>query len=264
MISERAARGSRSGAGVVRTSWAPRVLGLSALLAGCDVHEPGISVAMFAGITVGEEEHLPVTLRGPRGDVELEHLHATVERIELVECISPTTRLLERLEALALGTAYAHSQTAPERLDAPHVLDLSRPTTAMAQVGVLSPPPGEYCWARVSFGPADAGALGLAAGSEMVGRSLLLRGRRQAGATWEPLEITSATQLVLEVALTLPDGETSALSLSSERRYAELVYAATLSEWPAEADGDGGDDASARALLAAVGRSLRVIILPPD
>ncbi|MCP3139949.1 hypothetical protein [Pyxidicoccus xibeiensis] len=177
----------------------------------------------------------------------------TLGSVELFPCEATGWRRLLR-ELSPVGTAWAHSASSPRRLGTPHVLGLGRADGEVRELGVLRPPPGRYCRARLTFEPADADAQGLdsaAAGAEpvdMVGRSLHLRGTLAAedGSDARPFEVESSGRASVDVVM---DG----LTLSEETPEATLVFSLAWDTW---LDGVSPQEAPTRVdLLGNVARS---------
>jgi hypothetical protein len=127
----------------------PLAVALAALLAGCvwSEHEDGIRVDVAV-----THEHVPAA--GPDA-----HAYVALASIEILPCVGAR-----------------HGRGTPTRLGVPLVEDLLARAPAQAEpLGTLGAPPGRYCSARVTIGPADSDAIGLP-GADMVGLSALLAG----------------------------------------------------------------------------------------
>nr|WP_211194725.1 hypothetical protein [Pyxidicoccus fallax] len=153
----------------------------------------------------------------------------TLGSVELFPCEeSGWLRLLRGLSPV--GTAWAHSTGSPRRLGTPHVLRLGATDGEVTKLGVLRPPPGRYCRARLTFEPADSDAEGLGAASagaeavNMVGRSLHLRGTVTSGEEPFDFRVDSRGLASVDVAL-------GGLTLSEDAPEAALVFALAWDTW---------------------------------
>lgn len=90
-----------------------------------------------------------------------------IESIEIVPCADGGSALRRWF---GLRTAHAHSTTTATRLGVPAVADLVTAGTRL--VGVIAPPPVSFCTVRVTYGPADADAVGMPASRSVLGRTL--------------------------------------------------------------------------------------------
>jgi hypothetical protein len=177
----------------------------------------------------------------------------TLGSVELLPC--PETGWRRLLRGLSpVGTAWAHSTSNARRLGSPQVLGLSGVDGDVVELGVLRPPPGRYCHARLTFEPADSDAHGLdsaAVGGEpvdMVGRSLHLRGGVGTGSGPEGRAFRVDARGVASVDVAL-----DALALSEESPTASLVFALAWDMW---LDGVGpGERPEDQDLLGNVARS---------
>ncbi|HZI12124.1 MAG TPA: hypothetical protein VE153_17190 [Myxococcus sp.] len=177
----------------------------------------------------------------------------TLGSVELLPC--PETGWRRLFRGLSpVGTAWAHSTSNARRLGSPQVLGLGRWDGDVVELGVLHPPPGRYCHARLTFEPADADAHGLdsaAAGGEpvdMVGRSLHLRGTVATGSGPEGRAFRVDARGVASVDVAL-----DALTLSEEAPTASLVFALAWDMW---LDGVGpGERPEDQDVLGNVARS---------
>lgn len=178
----------------------------------------------------------------------------TLGSVELLPCTEVGWR--RWLGGLSpVGTAWAHSTTNARRLGSPQVLGLAQADRTVVALGVLRPPPGRYCHARLTFEPADADAHGLesaAVGNEpvdMLGRSLHLRGAVGAGNEARSFRVDTRGVASVDVAL-------EELTLSEEAPRASLVFALRWDLW---LDGVGpGEAPENHDLLGNVARSASV------
>lgn len=233
-------------------------------LYACDTHEPGIEVELATTAIVGEAtSHGFVTFRADDGaGIEATHLHLAVASLELVECPTALQQAASAVEALFLGTAYAHSTGTPLYLGVPHVIDAARTSSVEQTIGVLEPPPGRYCKLRVAFGPADADAVGLDANmmDSTVGRTMVMRGLDWSEGQAVPLSLESKIRTQVEVGLTEESGELTVLELDEDAKSAVISYDFGVSPMLQGYDPNGTPDERARAVIESMGRSIRAIV----
>jgi hypothetical protein len=235
---------------------APVILAAVALPFGCTTFEEGIVVELKTRSALGESStHTPLFFQSGATFVDIEHLHVVVSEIELIECTDTTTALLH---IIAIPSAEAHSTTTPLRLGVPHVIDVSSTSSTSNLVGRLRPPPGSYCSVRLSFGPADSDTLGLSTSSALFNRTITVEGRKNG----VPFSFTTGATYSVEATLTDEAGIERPLVLSSENRRASLTYAMNLVDWPHLADEATTSEVGARAILLAIGRTVRAMVGP--
>ena len=228
------------------------VAGLLVSLAPCcDSYQPGITVSVgvmhqFAQqgaaspptYASGDERAFATNLGY---QVRLDSGYVGIQTVELVQCddapaapASTARRLWRVLRAPAL--AHAHTLNGPSyALGVPYVDDLLRADHDVFTVGSMEPPPARYCGAKVMIGPADADAVALPAGVDMVGRSLHLVGRfRTAGSTgaWQPLRVDSNATHEVDISLeTIQHGQPTGLILDADHLDAQVVINLNYNLW---------------------------------
>jgi hypothetical protein len=196
-------------------------------------HEDGIEVTVSLA-------HTPAPPGAWPAGVTLDAAFVAVTGVEIVPCATDR-RALRMRALLGESVAHAHSAGTPTRLGVPAVEDLLAPAAPPRVLGVLHAPPGRYCSVRVTLGPADEDALGLAAAPAMLGRSVLLSGS---------LESTCVRTQTIESSLAAP------IEVSADVLAATLVLQLDAS---ALFDGvDPADEAGAACAAAAnVARTIR-------
>ncbi len=156
--------------------------------------------------------------------VVLERAYLTVGSVELFECDSAESSLLE----LPWGprVAFAHSVSTPTRLGVPQVVSLTDEGTSPLSLGSFGPPPGAYCSLTLGFEPADADAEHLPDDVELVGVTLWLEGSYRADSD-EPIAFSAATKRAVEGAASF-----SRVRLAEdERTEARLLVTLPNAEW---------------------------------
>jgi hypothetical protein len=205
------------------------------LLAACGGGERVEGLTLDLGLTTTRARPT-VDATDVRALITDEGAHATLSRalftlgsVELFPCEETGWRRL--LPGLSpVGTAWAHSVSSPRRLGTPHVLGLGRADGEVTALGVLRPPPGRYCRARLTFEPADSDARGLSAAAngpesvDMVGRSLHVRGTLPSSPEPWAFRVESRGRASVDVAL-------EGLTLSEEAPRAALVFALAWDTW---------------------------------
>lgn len=171
-------------------------------------HDDGIAVTVSLA-------HTPAPASAWPPGVVLDAAFVAVTGVELVPCATDKRRF-GLGDLFGEAVAHAHSHGTPTSLGVPAVEDLLAPTATPRELGVLHAPPGRYCSVRVTVGPADHDALGLAAAPTMLGLSALLSGS---------IDSTCARSQTIEAALAAP------IEVSADALEATLVLridAATL------------------------------------
>ena len=238
----------------------PTVLGAAALLCltACGGGDRVEGMELTLGVTTTRAR--PTVETDPRTFVNAKGTRASFTRalvalgsVELLPCEETGWRRL--LRGLSpVSTAWAHSASSPRRLGTPHVLGLDGADGDVTELGVLRPPPGRYCRARLTFEPADADAQGLTSASQgpepvdMVGRSLHVRGTLSPadGGEAQSFDTSSTGHTSVDVVL---DG----LTLSEAQPRAALVFTLAWDTW---LDGVSPEAPPARVdLLGNVARS---------
>lgn len=100
-----------------------------------------------------------------------------LSELELLPCPEGA---LAHLSRLVIGRAHAHTTGTPTVLGTPHVVPLQG-TPVTATLGVLKPPPGDYCGLAVRLAPADTDAVRLGGAPDLTGKTLWI----------EPLDLAS-------------------------------------------------------------------------
>jgi hypothetical protein len=170
-------------------------------------HEDGIEVTVSLA-------HRPAPAGTWPAGITLDEALVTVTGVEIVPCATDARRLGARGRRPGLGTllgesiAHAHTAGTPTRLGVPAVEDLLAPAAPPRTLGVLHAPPGRYCSVRITLGPADDDALGLAAAPTMLGMSARLAGSIESScARAETIESSLAAPIEVSadaLAATLP------------------------------------------------------------
>lgn len=142
-------------------------------------------------------------------EVHLEQALLVSSGIELVRCerSGVAGHLLRHLSPIS--TAFAHLEGSPTMLGTTIVEDLTHPNTQ--PYGLLRPPPGAYCSARLWLLTADDDAVNARGLPSAVGHTLVVRGTWLRDGEAEPFELSST--LRYDFALDLPmelDGDTRA------------------------------------------------------
>jgi hypothetical protein len=104
----------------------------------------------------GTRVELSVATEGRSQPRDLSSLTVTIGELELMPCESGP---LARLKQALLPVAEAHTDSSPTLLGTPTILDVRAQQSV--DMGVLEPPPGNYCGIRVLISAADADANGL-------------------------------------------------------------------------------------------------------
>lgn len=126
------------------------------------------------------------------GDVEVrvDRAYLVVSAITLTACDAKPSLPWQTLAALApplIPSAQAHGPTTPTRLGQQHVLALHRAERRVV-LGMMEPPPGDYCAMVIDVAAADVDAPGLPEDRAPVGSSLWIEGawRRVGDVAWTP------------------------------------------------------------------------------
>ncbi|WP_338863089.1 hypothetical protein [Myxococcus stipitatus] len=234
---------------------------LSSLLfcvTGCGGGERIAGVELTLGLTTARARAVPegagvrtlVTNEGER--VTLDGALFTLGSVELVPCEATGWRKLWH-ELAPVGTAWAHSTSNALRLGTPHVVALGDVDGEVSPLGVMRPPPGRYCRARLTFEPADSDAVGLTSAMErpkpvdMVGLSLHVQGTQ--GDAARAFEVETRGRYSVDVAL-------EGLELTEDSPRAARVFTLAWDSW---LDGMGpGESPRDVDLLGNVARSASV------
>jgi hypothetical protein len=171
-------------------------------------------------------------------EVELERAYLTIQRVQLVECAPAAggeAGAAHRRAPWAGGVAHAHDLSGdPTVLGTPYVDSALRADFALARVGVMEPPPGRYCRARVALGPADGDALGLPADIDMVGLSFYLEGSYLPPGGTRPIHFIIESSEEREALVDLVDvyrGQPTPIVLDGDHRDIRLSLAMLTNFW---------------------------------
>lgn len=241
----------------------PSVLGVALLcLTACGGGDRVEGMELTLGVTTARARPA-VEAGGTRTLVNAQGTRAAFTRalvtlgsVELLPCEeSGWLRLLRGLSPVS--TAWAHSVASPRRMGTPHVLGLDGADEDVLELGVLRPPPGRYCRARLTFEPADEDAQGLDSATEgpepvdMEGQSLHVRGTLSpaGGGEAQAFDVSSIGHASVDVLL-------DDVTLSEERPRATVVLTLAWDTW---LDGVSAQEPPSRVdLLGNVARSASV------
>jgi hypothetical protein len=187
----------------------------------------------------GVDEGGPVTVAGDTGtEIEIQEAHLVISAVEAHLCepkVAATGAKEGRwqpIESIFIGRAHAHVPSSATRLGTPFVEDLFAAGRARI-VGEISPPLGEYCRLYAIVSPADDDVLNLGdlAVDDILGRSLLLRGRwrESADAEWQPFSSASEARNVVELDAIDPNTGESPLRLDDPSESRMLLVDKTIS-----------------------------------
>jgi hypothetical protein len=138
--------------------------------------------------------------RGSGEAIALHRARVTVSSIELFPCPTAAERILELLSPV--GAARAHGVSTERRMAVPRVLDLVASEGRSVELGRLLPPMGNYCYARVVFGPTDADGASESGIPEMAGLTLDIGGEVEVSdSKREPFALSSAAMGGIELDL---------------------------------------------------------------
>lgn len=149
------------------------------LAAGCVVNEPGIEVEV--SVTLDDEDvvrtsdqPLLVIQNNLDYTIELHTGSVAFSSVRLIACGASPIGALNTGELRTTGQA--HTLSSGVRSGEPVVLDLLNDDPVGTPLGLLRPPPGQYCSLEMEVLPADDDARDLP-GQFMVGQTLRLLGR---------------------------------------------------------------------------------------
>ncbi len=209
--------------------WFGRTSGLTAVVcagwlafAACSSsEEQGLELTVMLAVSPAMAQDGVLELETDLGyAVTLERAYITLGAVEIFDCdATGAGALLKRW--FEPTTAFAHSTSSPTRLGAPFVASLLASGQGSREIGVLLPPPGNYCSTQVELAPADEDAQGLPDDVNMVGATLDVRGRWSDGGD-------STGDFALHSAATSERSLTIALRLSGDRRKQTLTLEAAL------------------------------------
>jgi hypothetical protein len=187
-----------------------------------------------------------INRRGER--IVLTRAYVTLSSVEIFPC--PTAARWWRQLSL-VGTAHAHSLSNSRRLGVPHVESLERADGAVRELGILQPPPGDYCRVRLAFGPADVDAEDLPEGGLMEGRTLLMEGLVTSTPQAQPRSFRLESAAFADVELPL-EGQ----SLTEENPEARLLFTLVYDQWLDAVEWESA--AAAEQVLSGVSGSVKV------
>lgn len=217
----------------------------------------------------GIEPGGPVTVTGDDGaEIEVQEAYLVVSGIEAHLCEPEQASKGSSLEELFIGTAYAHVPSSATRLGTPFVEDLLAEGKARI-VGEIAPPLGEYCRIFAVVSPADDDVRNLSAldTADIVGKSLLLRGRVRPGpdAEWKPFAASSDARNVVPLEAIDPSSGDSPLRLDDpsqskmmllDKTITPALFAGLTSEQLA--DSTLADSTAANTVLERLEKQLRI------
>ncbi len=207
------------------------------LLIQCVEHEPGIAVRVSlvhhdgsGGERADGEARVFFTNLGYQ--ISITSAYVSVEAVELVPCTTAarSRSLLSRMQSVA----HAHDPVAsPLLLEAPAVIDLMVGDRDVIPLGVMSPPPGNYCGARVHLSPATADAAALAGAPELAGQTLRIRGTfvPPGGGEPMPFELTAADLADAHYEFVTLEGFQTVLELSAETLDGDVAVGLDYNLW---------------------------------
>jgi hypothetical protein len=195
------------------------------LLPGCVVadHDDGITVSLalvhhFHNNPGANPEGAPRTFTNGQGDeITLTRGYLIVYAAELRACDGAHPSI-------------THTLGQPTLLEIRSGDDLMRADTRPLDLGVLAPPPGDYCAVRLTLAPAD-GDLGLPA--DVAGKTLLLEGSYlpPGGGSATPFTIVSTTTVSVDVPFRDGAGNDVTLVLGDAQLTTEVTFATAYDEW---------------------------------
>lgn len=167
------------------------------------------SVPIATDVMVGEQ-HLVA---------ELDRALVSVVALEAIPCGDATVTGWWRGASL-VSKAHAHGGTTPTRMAVPHVIDLLSTDTAQWTSALSHPPPGAYCWVRLTIGPADRDAVGMPSDENLTDTALRLRGRygMQGETLTNAFTVSSTRVQSIDVPLLDGEGQSAPLVLSDAQR----------------------------------------------
>lgn len=181
-------------------------------------------------------------------DVTLSRAYLVTTSLEVFPCQSLAARLWERwIERPAM----AHAGEGPTRLGTAVVETLAANGNTLT-LGEIRPPPGSYCHARYTAGPADRDAVGLTAGAPIAGNTIYLEGTFARGGDVQPFVASSDASLVA-------DSELAPLTLSQATPRSTLRIRKPIARWFEGVDFANQDERQRTvAILANISRSIVV------
>ena len=123
--------------------------------------------------------------------------YLSITGVELVPC-DDAGATLDWKQLFSVRTAWAHATNTPTRLGIP-ALDVVAGGPRTVTLGTLAPPAITFCNVRVTFGPADADAVGMPPDHAAVGRTLWVTGRAKGASTDFKLTTSETRSITLPV-----------------------------------------------------------------
>jgi hypothetical protein len=145
-----------------------------------------IYVALLTACSVEEEAGAEVQLDLDSAPAVAEGAWVVLSEFELLQCTDES--LASALARFFIAPAHAHTTGSPVLLGTPHVVPLHG-APVKATLGVLKPPPGDYCGLAVRIAPADEDAVRLGGAPELTGTSVRV----------EPLGVASQARREVKV-----------------------------------------------------------------
>ena len=126
-------------------------------------------IALLTACAVEEEAGAEVQLDLVSVPAMAEGAWVVLSEFELLRCTDES--LASTLARMFIASAHAHTTGSPVLLGTPHVVPLHG-APVKATLGVLKPPPGDYCGLAVRIAPADEDAVRLGDAPELTGTSV--------------------------------------------------------------------------------------------
>ena len=149
----------------------------------------------------------PVHLQLADGEVEIDEAVLVVSAFELHLCPGKEGR---RLSDLLVPPVYAHVASSGTRLGVPYAETLLENSGAAKMVGEIAPPLGTYCRGYAVVAPADTDVVNISGidTADLVGSTLVVRGRLRPEGAGEWADFTSATDARRAIPFDLSDPKT--------------------------------------------------------
>ncbi|EDN70721.1 secreted protein [Beggiatoa sp. PS] len=206
---------------------------------GSSSTEEGITVTLAATHqqTPDATLQIPVVPAGTRTFQNSEGLPITLTKAYLViwsaklesDCTTTLfTQFWPSVFNWLVPTATAHTETTPNQLGVPNVIDLLAADLTEIELGTIQPSPGDYCGLTVELLKADDDTQRLPTDINMVNRMLYLEGEYISFGSDQPIAFKvdiAKAPLPRHLALFNP------LTLSSEHRTARLVVSIHYDRW---------------------------------
>lgn len=209
---------------------------VSACGGGSSSESPGITVSFAISPEVmtqndnAQSSQIAKTFTNTEGTkITLKTAYLTVWSVELnSDCTNSIfTKLPEKILNFMLPSAHAHADSSPMVLSTPFVININAEKENVVDIGSISPPPGNYCGASITFFPADEDARDLPESPNMIGRTLYIEGSyTETEGTTTNFNIDLSTRL-REKGLSFP----TMLSLSSDNLASNKTIELNYSHW---------------------------------